>query len=357
MAILMVYYILLFLGSLVRMQDKIKSIFDSAKERIKSASNVQLINDLRVKFLGKNGEITVLLKSLRDYPPQERPKIGQLINSLRKEVELIIKEHEEKIAQKEKEKRLAQETIDITLSKPSQKVGAINLLNQVIEEISDIFIGLGFEVKDGPEIELNYYNFDSLNIPKDHPSRDEQDTFYISDNILLRTQTSAVQVRTMEVQKPPLRIICPGKVYRPDDDASHSPMFQQIEGLVVDKNITLCDLQGLLDAFAKSFFSPDTKTRLRPSHFPFTEPSVEVDLSCAICHGNGCRLCKGTGWIEVLGAGVVNPTVLECAGIDTAKYSGLAFGLGVERAAMIKYGIPDMRILFENDIRYLRQYM
>ncbi len=338
------------------MQDKIKTIFDSAKEKIKLANSVQLINDIRVKFLGKNGEITALLKTLKNYPPQERPKFGQLINSLRKDVDEIIKLHENRVYQQEKQKRLAQESIDITLSKPQRKIGAINLLNQVIDQICDIFIGLGFEIKDGPEIELDYYNFDALNIPQSHPSRDEQDTFYISDNILLRTQTSAVQVHTMKTQQPPLRIICPGRVYRPDDDASHSPMFQQIEGLVVDENITLCDLQGLLDAFAKSFFDDQTKTRLRPSHFPFTEPSVEVDLSCAICHGKGCRLCKGTGWIEVLGAGVVNPIVLEHSGIDSTKYSGLAFGLGVERAAMIKYGIPDMRILFENDIRYLQQY-
>lgn len=338
------------------MQDKIRTILNNAKDKITNANSVQLINDIKVKFLGKNGEITALLKSLKDYPPEERPSIGKFINSLRSEVELLLLEHEKTVASKEKLKKLTEERLDITLSKPSQKIGGIHLLNQVIRDISDTFISLGFEVKDGPEIELDYYNFKTLNIPDDHPARDEQDTFYFTDKILLRTQTSAVQVRTMEKQKPPLRIICPGKVYRPDDDASHSPMFQQIEGLVVDENITLCDLQGLLDAFAKSFFSPDTKTRLRPSFFPFTEPSVEVDLSCAICGGKGCRLCKGTGWIEVLGAGVVNPAVLEYSGIDSKKYSGLAFGLGVERAAMIKYGIPDMRILFENDIRFLSQY-
>jgi phenylalanyl-tRNA synthetase alpha chain len=235
-------------------------------------------------------------------------------------------------------------------------VGALHPLNQVIEEISQIFIGLGFAVKDGPEIELDYYNFEALNIPADHPSRDEQDTFYINDNILLRTQTSAVQVRIMEKEAPPLRIICPGKVYRPDDDASHSPIFHQIEGLVIDKNITLCDLKALLDNFARSYFSSQTKTRLRPSYFPFTEPSVEVDLSCAICNGKGCSLCKGTGWIELLGAGIVNPRVLEYAGIDSKEYSGLAFGMGVERAAMIKYGIPDIRLFYENDYRFLKQY-
>jgi len=338
------------------MQEKIKEILTKAKQRILDADSMQLINEIRVRFLGKNGEITALLKSLKDAPADQRPKLGKLINDLRGEVETILIEHEKNIAECEKQKKLKEERIDITLSKNNRKIGALHPLNKVIRDICDIFIGLGFEVKDGPEVELDYYNFEGLNIPADHPARDEQDTFYINDNILLRTQTSAVQVRTMEEQKPPIRIVCPGKVYRPDDDASHSPMFHQIEGLVVDENITLCDLQGLLDAFAQEFFSSVTKTRLRPSFFPFTEPSVEVDLSCVMCGGKGCSLCKGTGWIELLGAGVVNPRVLEYSGIDSKKYSGLAFGLGVERAAMIKYGIPDIRLFFENDIRFLKQY-
>ena len=338
------------------MHEQIKKISLAVMEKLKDADSLNLINDIRVKFLGKNGEVTALFKNLKSCQPDQRPKIGQLINDLRNQVELAIKEHENKVAEREKNKKLAQETLDITLSKKTRKVGALHPLNQVIEEISQIFIGLGFAVKDGPEIELDYYNFEALNIPADHPSRDEQDTFYINDNILLRTQTSAVQVRIMEKEAPPLRIICPGKVYRPDDDASHSPIFHQIEGLVIDKNITLCDLKALLDNFARSYFSSQTKTRLRPSYFPFTEPSVEVDLSCAICNGKGCSLCKGTGWIELLGAGIVNPRVLEYAGIDSKEYSGLAFGMGVERAAMIKYGIPDIRLFYENDYRFLKQY-
>lgn len=338
------------------MQDKFKLIFDKVVDKLKNADSVLLINDVKVKFLGKNGEITALLKSLKDCAPEERPKMGMLINNLRQQVNATISDYEKKISEREKLQKLKKEELDITLSKKSQKTGGLHPLSHVINDIVDTFVGLGFEIKDGPEMELDYYNFEALNIPKDHPSRDSQDTFYINDNILLRTQTSAVQVHTMEAQKPPIRIICPGKVYRSDDDASHSPMFQQIEGLVIDENITLCDLQGILDAFAKSFFSPSTKTRLRPSYFPFTEPSVEVDLSCSMCNGEGCRLCKGTGWIEVLGAGIVNPAVLEFSGIDSKKYTGLAFGLGVERAALIKYGIPDIRILFENDIRFLKQY-
>jgi phenylalanyl-tRNA synthetase alpha chain len=338
------------------MQDRIKLIFKDVADKLKNAQSLRSINDIRVSFLGKNGEVTALLKSLKEYSAEERPAFGKLINELRNEVEAMILRYETEKAEKVKQERIKNEELDITLSKKIGNVGALHILNTVINDITDIFIGLGFEIKDGPEVEFDYYNFEALNLPQDHPARDTQDTFYITDNILLRTQTSAVQVHTMETQKPPIRIICPGKVYRSDDDASHSPMFQQIEGLVIDENITLCDLQGLLDAFAKSFFSPSTKTRLRPSYFPFTEPSVEVDLSCAMCGGSGCRLCKGTGWIEVLGAGVVNPAVLEFSGIDSNKYSGIAFGLGVERAAMIKYGIPDMRLFFENDLRFLKQY-
>ncbi len=338
------------------MQDRIKLIFKDVADKLKNAQSLRSINDIRVSFLGKNGEVTALLKSLKEYSAEERPAFGKLINELRNEVEAMILRYETEKAEKAKQERIKNEELDITLSKKIGNVGALHILNTVINDITDIFIGLGFEIKDGPEVEFDYYNFEALNLPQDHPARDTQDTFYITDNILLRTQTSAVQVHTMETQKPPIRIICPGKVYRSDDDASHSPMFQQIEGLVIDENITLCDLQGLLDAFAKSFFSPSTKTRLRPSYFPFTEPSVEVDLSCAMCGGSGCRLCKGTGWIEVLGAGVVNPAVLEFSGIDSNKYSGIAFGLGVERAAMIKYGIPDMRLFFENDLRFLKQY-
>jgi len=338
------------------MQDKIDSIIKNVYDALKLADSSIILNEIRIRFLGKSGEMTNLMKNLKDVSNEDKPRVGAELNRLRQEIETKIACAADIFKQKEKKERLLNEKIDVTLSKRQNQYGSLHPLSLVKNEIIDTFIGLGFQVKDGIEIETNYYNFTALNIPEDHPSRDAQDTFYITDNILLRTQTSTAQVHTMEDQKPPIRIVCPGKVYRCDDDATHSPMFQQIEGLVIDKNITLCDLKGILEEFAKSFFLPSTKTRLRPSHFPFTEPSVEVDLSCAICEGKGCRLCKGTGWIEILGAGIVNPKVLEMSGIDSKVYSGFAFGLGVERAAMIKYGIPDMRILFENDVRYLKQY-
>lgn len=338
------------------MLDKIKSIYDAVQNKISSLSLTSEINELKIKYLGKNGEITALLKGLKDVSAEEKPTMGMHINNLRQKVEQIIAEKEKNFAQKEKEKRLKEEEIDITLSKSNNSYGALHPLTLAKNELVNAFIGMGFEIKEGPEVELDFYNFEQLNLPKDHPARDAQDTFYITDNILLRTQTSPVQIRTMEENKPPIRIICPGKVYRADDDATHSPMFQQIEGLVVDKNITICDLKGCLDEFARTFFGADTKTRLRPSFFPFTEPSVEIDVSCFMCKGAGCRLCKGTGWIEILGAGIVNPIVLENCGIDSKVYSGYAFGIGIERCAMLKYGIPDMRILFENDVRFLKQY-
>ncbi len=338
------------------MLDKIKYISDVVQEKLSLVADTSELNDLKVKFLGKNGEITALLKGLRELSPQDRPVMGNHINKLRQEVEAKFSEKEKILSEKEKKAKLKAEEIDITLSKPELLVGGLHPLTLAKNEIVNAFIGMGFEVKEGPEVELDFYNFEQLNLPKDHPARDAQDTFYITDNILLRTQTSPVQARTMEKEKPPIRIICPGKVYRSDDDATHSPMFQQIEGLVVDKNINICDLKGCLDDFAKTFFGADTKTRLRPSFFPFTEPSVEIDVSCFMCKGKGCRLCKGTGWIEVLGAGIVNPIVLKNCGIDPSVYSGFAFGIGIERCAMLKYGIPDMRILFENDVRYLKQY-
>ena len=338
------------------MLEIIRSISESVRNRVADAAGSAELNDLRVKYLGKNGEITALLKGLKNCPPEEKPSLGKHINALREEVAKMIDEREAILASLELDRKLKEERIDVTLSKKSPKVGGLHPLALAKNELVDAFIGMGFEVKEGPEIELDFYNFQQLNIPKDHPSRDAQDTFYIDDNIVLRTQTSAVQARTMEVEKPPIRIVCPGKVYRLDDDATHSPMFQQIEGLVVDEGVNLCDLKGTLDEFAKKFFGEDTRTRFRPSYFPFTEPSVELDVSCFMCKGKGCRLCKGTGWIEVLGAGVVNPIVLKNCGIDPEKYSGFAFGIGIERCAMLKYGIPDMRILFENDVRYLRQY-
>lgn len=338
------------------MLDKIKSISESVRDKIAAAKGSGELSELKVKYLGKNGEITALLKNLKNCTPEEKPTVGKLINALRQQVETQIIEREKAVALAELDKKLADERIDVTLSKKSPSCGSLHPLTLARNELVDAFIGMGFEVKEGPEIELDFYNFGQLNIPDDHPSRDMQDTFYINDKILLRTQTSAVQARVMEKEKPPIRIVCPGKVYRPDDDATHSPMFQQIEGLVVDKDINLCDLKGTLDEFARKFFGEGTKTRFRPSYFPFTEPSVELDVSCFMCHGDGCRLCKGTGWIEVLGAGVVNPIVLSNCGINPEEYSGFAFGIGIERCAMLKYGIPDMRILFENDIRYLKQY-
>ncbi|MDR3186662.1 MAG: phenylalanine--tRNA ligase subunit alpha [Christensenellaceae bacterium] len=322
---------------------------------VNSCKNSQDINAIRVKYLGKNGKLTTVLKSLKDIPPSERPEAGRYINDARIRIENKINTVESIIAMSEKEKRILEEQLDVTLSKKSNRQGGLNPISIIINDLIDIFLSLGFGVEDGPEIEFEYFNFSALNIPSDHPSRDSSDTFYISKNRLLRTQTSAVQVHVMKLQEPPIRIICPGKVYRPDDDATHSPMFHQIEGLLIDRNISLYDLKEILEAFAKAFFSPKTKIRFRPSYFPFTEPSVEVDLSCPKCGGNGCKLCKNTGWLELLGAGIVHPLVLEECNIDI-RYSGLAFGIGVERAAMVKFGIHDMRLLFDNDIRILRQF-
>lgn len=338
------------------MLDKIKSISEAVRKKVSDAIGSAELNELKVRYLGRNGEITALLKGLKDCSPEDKPTLGKHINALREQVQNLIEERERILAELELKNKLNDERIDVTLSTKQQKVGGLHPLTLARNELVNAFVGMGFEVKEGPEIELDFYNFQQLNIPKDHPSRDAQDTFYIDDNIVLRTQTSAVQARTMEKEKPPIRIVCPGKVYRLDDDATHSPMFQQIEGLVVDKGVNLCDLKGTLDEFAKKFFGEDTRTRFRPSYFPFTEPSVELDVSCFMCKGKGCRLCKGTGWIEVLGAGVVNPIVLKNCGIDPTIYSGFAFGIGIERCAMLKYGIPDMRILFENDVRYLKQY-
>lgn len=338
------------------MKVKIESLSNNALAEINGADSLSVINDVRVKYLGKTGELTLLLRGMKDITAEDRPVIGKLVNEVRDNLTALI---DDKIAKFEKEvidNKLKSESIDITLPGIDGELGGLHPCSRVINEIVDIFIGLGFSVKQGPEIETDFYNFQALNIPKDHPARGMQDTFYMNNDLLLRTHTSPVQARTMFSDKPPIRIVTPGKVYRPDDDATHSPMFQQIEGLVVDENITLCDLKGILELFAKSLFNENTKTRLRPSFFPFTEPSVEVDVTCAVCGGKGCRICKGTGWIEILGAGIVNPKVLDNCGINSNKYSGFAFGFGIERIAMIKYGIPDMRILFDNDVRFLKQF-
>ncbi|MDY2971307.1 MAG: phenylalanine--tRNA ligase subunit alpha, partial [Eubacteriales bacterium] len=284
-----------------------------------------------------------------------KPEVGKMFNDVKVMLEGRIAEKEAEFKEIEKQARIKSEYIDVTLPGKTE-LGALHPLTEVKNQILDTFIGLGFEVKEGPEIESDYFNFQLLNIPKDHPARDMLDSFYITDNFLLRTHTSPMQARTMTTEKPPIRIVVPGKVYRNDDDATHSPMFQQVEGLVIDKHITLCDLNGALEVFAKKLFDEKTKVRFRPSYFPFTEPSVEVDVSCSICHGKGCRVCKGTGWIEILGAGIVNPAVLEACGINSKEYSGYAFGFGIERIAMIKYGIPDIRLFFENDKRFLEQY-
>ena len=338
------------------MQDKIDGILVKYNQKIEQAKTLEDITDIKVKVFGKSGDFTELMKELKNVSSEERPKFGKVLNDAKVTLEDKIKSVENKIANSEREKRLKNESIDITLPSKAAAFGNVHPLTKIKNEVLNAFISLGFEVLDGPEIELDYYNFQALNVPLDHPARDMQDTFYINDNILLRTQTSTMQIHAMEEKGVPLRVLCPGKVYRSDDDATHSPMFHQIEGLVVDKGINMRDLKGVLDEFAKKLFDKDTKTRLRPSYFPFTEPSVEVDLSCAICKGKGCRLCKGTGWIEILGAGLVNRKVLKNCNVDPDVYSGFAFGMGIERIAMIKYSIPDMRMLFENDERFLKQF-
>lgn len=338
------------------MQEKIKTIKLQAISDLEAVNNTKDLFNLKTKYLGKSGEVTSLLRGMKDVPPQERSSFGKIINDLKVEIENIFNSKEVVLKDNELKAKLENEKIDITLPGKKHSIGGLHPLNIVKNKIINAFLGMGFEVFEGPEIDTDYYCFQALNIPKDHPARDMQDTFYITDNILLRPHTSPGQVRTMENKQPPIKILSPGRVYRADDDASHSPMFHQIEGLVVDKGVSLCDLQGLLNEFVKTIFDEDTKTRFRPSYFPFTEPSVEVDVTCCKCHGKGCSLCKGTGWIEILGAGIVNKKVLEMSGIDSNVYSGLAFGLGIERITMIKYGISDIRTLFENNINFLNQF-
>lgn len=338
------------------MKNRIEDITSTAELLIASANCLDAINEVRVKYLGKNGELTTVLKGMRDVPVEQKPMIGKIVNEARDIITSMIEDKLTKLTADSINSKLQSESIDITLSSKKSKKGGLHPCSLVVNEILGIFTSLGFQVKQGPEVETDFYNFQALNIPLDHPAREMQDTFYINDDLLLRTHTSPVQARVMMNSQPPIRIVNPGKVYRPDNDATHSPMFQQIEGLVVDKGITMCDLKGILDTFARTLFNEKTKTRLRPSFFPFTEPSVEMDFTCAVCDGKGCRICKGTGWIEILGAGIVNPKVLENCGIDSNIYSGFAFGCGIERIAMIKYGVPDMRILFDNDVRFLKQF-
>ncbi len=338
------------------MQEKINEIERQIDEAVKDVESSRTLQEIKMKFLGKTGKISELMKNMRDVPPEQRPSMGKVLNALRQWTEEKFGALEKRLKTIELKKKYADEKIDVTLPGRTTPDGAYHPNTLIINELVSVFAGMGFEVFEGPEIENDYYNFTALNTPADHPARDMQDTFYLSDELLLRTQTSAGQIRVMEKKSPPIKILSPGKVFRSDDDATHSPMFSQMEGLVVDKGITLCDLKGMLDEFARKIFGENVKTRLRPSYFPFTEPSVEVDVSCSECGGKGCRLCKGTGWIEVLGAGMVNRHVLEGCGIDPDIYTGFAFGMGVERIAMLKYGINNMKMLFESDTRFLKQF-
>ena len=318
---------------------------------------LEKLNEIRVAYLGKKGELTTVLKSMKDVAPEERPKVGQMVNEVRALIEERLEETKTALARKAREEQMKREVIDVTLPAKKANTGHKHPNTIALEEVERIFVGMGYEVVEGPEVEYDLYNFEKLNIPKGHPARDEQDTFYINDSILLRSQTSPVQARVMEKQKPPIRMIAPGRVFRSDEvDATHSPSFHQIEGLVIDKHITFADLKGTLAEFARELFGEDTKVKFRPHHFPFTEPSAEVDVSCFKCGGKGCRFCKGSGWIEILGCGMVHPHVLEMCGIDPEEYTGFAFGVGLERIALLKYEIDDMRLLYENDIRFLKQF-
>ena len=339
------------------MKDKLQKIREEAVRQIKASEELSKLNEVRVAFLGKKGELTAVLKGMKDVLPQDRPAVGQLVNETRAAIEDMLEQTKKKLEAAELELRLRQEVIDVTLPSKRSRVGHRHPNTIALEEVERIFVGMGYEVVEGPEIEYDYYNFEALNIPADHPAKDEQDTFYINDKILLRTQTSPVQVRTMETHALPIRMIAPGRVFRSDEvDATHSPSFHQIEGMVIDKDITFSDLKGTLAEFAKELFGQDTKVKFRPHHFPFTEPSAEVDVTCFKCGGKGCRFCKGSGWIEILGCGMIHPKVLKMSGIDPEVYSGFAFGVGLERIALLKYEIDDMRLLYENDIRFLKQF-
>lgn len=339
------------------MKEKLSAISLEAKNAIAAAEDEAGIENLRVKYLGKKGELTAILKQMGSLSPEERPKMGALVNEAKQELEELITAKKDELKAKAQEAKLRQETIDITMPAKELKSGKLHPLNTVLDDMINIFQSMGFDVVDGPEVETDHYNFECLNVPADHPARDMQDTFYLAENLLLRTQTSAAQIRTMETRKPPIRVICPGRVFRADEvDATHSPVFHQIEGLVVDKGVTMCDLKGVLEEFAHEIYGSDTKVKFRPSFFPFTEPSVEVDVTCSECGGKGCRVCKGGGWIEILGAGMVHPNVLRSCGIDPEEYSGFAFGIGLDRLTTTRYKISDIRLLFENDKRFLDQF-
>ena len=342
---------------MIYLKEKLEAIRQLAEEKLLDASSRQEIEDLRVQILGKKGELTAILKQMGSLSPEERPIMGQKANEIRAIIEGKIAERQAELKAKESEIKLAGETVDITLPGEKHPLGHKHPLSIVLDEVKDIFIGMGFQIATGPEVEWDYYNFEALNLPPDHPARDTQDTFYITEKMLLRTQTSPVQIRVMENQQPPIRIIAPGRVYRSDAvDATHSPFFHQIEGLVVDEGITMGDLKGNLMQFAKRLYGEQTQIRLRPHHFPFTEPSCEMDVTCFKCGGKGCPMCKGEGWVEILGGGMVHPKVLKNGGIDPEKYSGYAFGVGLERLTMFRFNIDDMRLLFENDMRFLGQF-
>lgn len=339
------------------MEEKIQLLTKEAACDLENIKSEKEVSDFWQKYFSKNGKFSQLMTQLGSVSKEDRPVFGALINNSKSEILATYNKRAEEIKVEVMNKKLSDEKIDISFLSKSKKLGTLHPITLVKNEICEIFNSLGFATVEGPEIETDYYNFQLLNVPKDHPARDMQDTFYITDNFVLRTHTSPMQARVMQNQKPPIRVIVPGKVYRSDDDATHSPIFHQIEGLAIDKNLSLSDLKGTLEAFASKLFNKDTKIRLRSSYFPFTEPSVEVDVSCAICHGDGCKLCKNTGWLEILGAGIVNPKVLEMSNIDPNEYTGFAFGLGIERIAMIKYQIPNIKMFYENDIKFLEQFV
>ena len=339
------------------MKEKLELLKSEALAAVAAAADEKEIDEIRIKYLGKKGELTAVLKQMGSLSPEERPVVGQLANKVRAELEQSIETAAKAFKEKADDIKLKAETLDITMPSKPAKVGKLHPLNVVLNDLIDLFQSMGFDVVDGPEVETDHYNFEALNVPADHPARDMQDTFYLAEGLLLRTQTSAAQIRTMENRKPPIKMICPGRVYRADEvDATHSPVFHQIEGLVVDKGITMCDLKGVLEQFAHEIYGPETEVKFRPSFFPFTEPSVEVDVTCSECRGKGCRVCKGSGWIEILGAGMVHPSVLKSCGIDPEEYSGFAFGIGLDRITTTRYKISDIRLLFENDMRFLSQF-
>ncbi len=338
------------------MNETLDQLMQSALAEIAGAASEDTLQELRVRYLGKKGELTAVMKGLGSLSPEERPRMGQMVNTVKDRLETTLEETLQRVRAAAKKERLERERLDVTLPGRTSPLGTKHPISLVIEEISDIFAGLGFQVAEGPEVELDFYNFEALNFPKDHPARDMQDTFFVDDDILLRTHTSPVQVRTMLKHAPPVRIISPGTVYRCDSDATHSPMFHQIEGFMVDKGVTFGDLKGILTNFVNQFFGAGTGVRLRPSFFPFTEPSAEVDIACVMCKGQGCRVCKQSGWLEILGAGMIDPEVYRHVGYDPESISGFAFGMGIERVAMLKYGIGDLRMFFDNDVRFLQQF-